>query len=137
MKKVYLLLVLFFAAASTYAGTADYFVNDDQVETTLNEAIQIDFSTQSATSANFLDASMVQAADPNPWVAFVLAWVVGWTGIHRVYLGGKGSLIAIYVVTCGGIFGIVPLIDWIVLLIGAAKNDISQFVGNDSFFMWK
>ena len=83
-----------------------------------------------------LNMASVQATDPNPWVAFALSWVLGGIGVHRVYLGGKGSLILIYFITCGGIFGIVPLIDWIVLLVGAIKGDISQFVNNDAFFMW-
>jgi hypothetical protein len=41
-----------------------------------------------------------------------------------------------YILTCGGIFGIVPFVDWIVLLIGLVEDDISKYVNNPKFFMW-
>ena len=73
---------------------------------------------------------------PNPWAAFAICWVVGHFGIHRRYLGTKSSMWAIYTFTCGGIFGIVPMVDWVVLLIGAANNNIRPYVNNKNFFMW-
>jgi hypothetical protein len=45
-------------------------------------------------------------------------------------------LIPAYIFTCFGIFGIVPLVDWIVLLIGLVNDDISKYEDNDKFFMW-
>jgi uncharacterized membrane protein len=39
-----------------------------------------------------------------------------------------------YILTCGGIFGIVPLVDFIVLIINI--DNISKYVNNPKFFMW-
>ena len=116
-------------------SSSKYTIDDNQVENLMEQSVQVNFTLSQEQVDGILGTTSIQA-EPNAWVAFALSWVIGWTGIHRVYLGGKGSLILIYIVTCGGIFGIVPLIDWIVLLVGAIKGDISQFVGNDKFFMW-
>lgn len=137
MKKSLLSAVFMMCALFMFAGTSDYYIDDAAVETKLNNATQVSLTAIDGMSqVDFMNVASVQAADPNPWVAFALAWVLGGIGVHRVYLGGKGSLILIYFITCGGIFGIVPLIDWIVLLVGAIKGDISEYVGSDKFFMW-
>lgn len=136
MKKLFILFFAVCAVFVTQAESSDYFVNDAEVEQVLEESVQVTFSATEIQLNSVLNASSVQATDPNPWVAFALAWVVGAFGIHRVYLGGKGMLIVLYIITCFGIFGVVPLVDWIVLLVGAINGDISQYVNNDSFFMW-
>jgi hypothetical protein len=52
-------------------------------------------------------------------------------------LGTKGSMWAIYTFTCGGIFGVVPLVDFFVLIAdGIVKENISKYENNESFFMW-
>ncbi|MBC7777339.1 MAG: TM2 domain-containing protein [Phycisphaerae bacterium] len=63
-------------------------------------------------------------------VAILIAFFIGWTGLHRVYLGGRPVLILLYIITLGGIFGLLPLIDFIRLLIG----HMDHYEGNDKFF---
>jgi len=43
---------------------------------------------------------------------------------------------ALYTFTCGGIFGIIPLVDWIMLLIGIIENNIGSYENNTNFIMW-
>ena len=43
---------------------------------------------------------------------------------------------AIYTFTFCGIFGIVPFVDWVMLLIGVVDDNISQYIGNTRFIMW-
>jgi len=62
-------------------------------------------------------------------VAILLAFFIGWTGLHRVYLGGRPILILFYIITFGGIFGLIPLIDFIRLIIG----HMAHYEGNDKF----
>ncbi len=137
MKKFLTTTFTMLIACALFAGSSNYYIDDAAVENKLNSATQVVFDANTMQfNGDHLPFASIEQGDPNPWIAFILAWVVGGLGIHRVYLGGKTSLILIYVVTCFGIFGIVPLVDWIVLLIGAVKNDISAYVNNDSFFMW-
>ncbi|HQB78543.1 MAG TPA: NINE protein [Tenuifilaceae bacterium] len=68
---------------------------------------------------------------------FFIPFPVGGFGIHRHYLGTKGSMWAIYFFTCGGIFGIVPMVDWIVILVdGILNKNIDKYTNNEKFFMW-
>jgi hypothetical protein len=67
-------------------------------------------------------------------VAAMLAFpVTGITGIHRVYLGTRAYIPVVYVGTLGGCVGILPLVDFVVLLI---DKDISPYENNGKVFMW-
>ena len=72
--------------------------------------------------------------EKNAWLAVILDFFLGGIAIHRVYLGGTPVLILGYLLTIGGIFGIVPLVDFFVLIIN--NQDISKYVNNNRFFMW-
>lgn len=131
MKKSLLLIAALFVFSAGYANsTSKYYVNDDQVETLMEESVQVQFDN--SIESPFGVASI--QADKNVWIAVALAWFVGGFGVHRVYLDGKASLIAIYIFTGCGIFGIVPLVDFFALIIN--NDDISKYIGNDKFFMW-
>jgi TM2 domain-containing membrane protein YozV len=67
-------------------------------------------------------------------VALLLDFFLGGLGVHRFYLGTEVLTGVGYILTCGGIFGIVPLIDFVVLIINL--DDISPFIDNPKFFMW-
>lgn len=53
-------------------------------------------------------------SDKNKWITFLLAFLVGWLGVHRFYVGKIGSGVA-WLLT-GGVFGIGWFIDWIMIL---------------------
>lgn len=63
--------------------------------------------------------------------AIVLCWFFGGIGIHRVYLGGQGSLIFIYCITFGGC-GVVWLVDLIILI----TDGTDRFENNNRFIAW-
>ena len=70
----------------------------------------------------------------NKKVAAALAFpITGVTGIHRVYLGTAAYVPVVYVGTLGGCLGILPFIDFVVLLV---EKDISKYEGNRKIFMW-
>jgi len=139
MKKLLTLFafVAIFAGSQAKASTAEYIIDDQAVEAVFQNGVQL-------SAAQLLDNLQIAditnqteiKADRQPVVAFLLAWFLGPFAIHRVYLGGTAVLIPAYIFTCFGIFGIVPFVDWIVLLIGVVNDDIAKYEDNDKFFMW-
>ncbi|MEZ4901421.1 MAG: TM2 domain-containing protein [Spirosomataceae bacterium] len=145
MKKLFALVFCFavLLVSKSHATTAEYFVDAQAIEETLNAGDQLDITDAAqATSAleNLMasgnDATKIMAGDKKPVVAFILAWVVGFLGIHRAYLGTSGGVIVGYILTCGGL-GIVALIDWIVLLLEVIEEkNFDKYVGSKKFFMF-
>jgi TM2 domain-containing membrane protein YozV len=68
-------------------------------------------------------------------VAATLAFPLpfGVIGLHRIYLGTKPYVPLIYISTLGGAAGILPFIDFWVIL---CKKDISSYKENPHIFMW-
>ncbi|PZX16874.1 TM2 domain-containing protein [Breznakibacter xylanolyticus] len=132
--------VLFFALVlglSTFAvdASASFKIDDNQVESLFAAADEVSTSMMFDAldmSANASTATI--SAGKDPLVAILLDFFLGGLGIHRFYLGTKTMTGIGYILTCGGIFGLVPLIDLIVLAVN--YDDISQFVDNPKFFMW-
>jgi TM2 domain-containing membrane protein YozV len=137
-KKIKNILVLgtFLTLLCNVSFASMYKMDHDAVDVLFAEAVEISSSLDAASLFNATGTNAVLSNSPNPWVAFAICWVVGGFGVHRHYLGTSGSMWALYTFTCGGIFGIVTFVDWVVLLIGAANDDISKYVNNTSFFMW-
>lgn len=57
----------------------------------------------------------------------------GIIGAHRIYLGTKPYVPLVYIATIGGAVGIVPFVDFIVLLL---EKDISKYQNNPNIIMW-
>lgn len=71
----------------------------------------------------------------NKKVAAALAFPFpfGCVGLHRVFLGTAPHVPIVYAATAGGVFGLIPLIDCITLLI---QKDISDYENNSHVIMW-
>jgi TM2 domain-containing membrane protein YozV len=57
----------------------------------------------------------------------------GVIGLHRIYLGTKPYVPLVYIGTIGGAFGILPFIDFCVILL---DKDIERYKTNPHVFMW-
>lgn len=141
MKKLLLVLgLVLLVSVTTKANVNQYRVNDAQIEALFAQAQQVNVSQingfEGMLTMPEANLPMVKKSDKNAAVAFILAFFVGELGIHRLYLGTKTMTWVGYILTCGGIFGIVPFVDWIVLLIGLVDDDIRKYVDNPKFFMW-
>lgn len=76
-------------------------------------------------------AKIQQASSEGRVVAAALfALFLGFFGVHRVYLGGSGLLILGYIVTFGGIFGLLPIIDFIRIV----AEGTDHYEDNDALF---
>lgn len=136
MKKIIILsLILSMTALCSYATpSSGYTANDkliDQMLTKATETVNITFTD---LSLGDMTGTATAGGTKNAGVALVLDFFLGGLGIHRFYLGTEVMTGIGYILTCGGIFGIVPLVDFIVLIINI--DDISKYVNNPKFFMW-
>lgn len=68
-------------------------------------------------------------------IAAVLAFPFpfGIVGLHRIYLGTEPFVPVVYIATAGGVFGLLPLIDFIAILL---EKDIDRYIWNNQVFMW-
>ena len=57
----------------------------------------------------------------------------GIVGLHRIYLGCSPHKPVVYIATVGGGFGLLPFIDFWVLL---TSKDASQYMNSGQVFMW-
>jgi TM2 domain-containing membrane protein YozV len=142
MKNIFLVsafLVLFCSISNANVASSSYKLDNASVDAIMDNAIEVnvvDVVESSMFGANATSTTTLSQSK-NGWAAFVLCWFLGEFGVHRHYLGTKGSMWAIYTFTCCGIFGVVPTIDLIVLLVHAIKDDIEKYENNNNFFMWK
>jgi len=140
MKKVFTLILLIAATFSfSQVNAAKYSIDEkaiDQLFTTATETsmISMNASNFSAIPSAVSSPLMANAEEKDAVVAIVLDFFLGGLGIHRFYLGTETLTGLAYIFTCGGIFGVVPLIDFVVLVIN--NDDISPYIDNPKFFMW-
>lgn len=134
-KMIFLSLVLVAVLCSYNAKASSYEANDKQIDalfTSAPEVVNAAFTNLSPAAIS--TAPLAAAASKDAIVAIVLDLFLGGFGVHRFYLGTEVMTGVGYILTCGGIFGIVPLIDLIVLVID--NEDISKYINNPKFFMW-
>ncbi|MDP2890826.1 MAG: TM2 domain-containing protein [Bacteroidota bacterium] len=138
MKKLILIIVLFATILSVnQANASSYSVNEQAVDQLFENAIETSMISMNANELSSVASnvsSTVMAAEKDAIVAIALDFFLGGLGIHRFYLGTETLTGLAYIFTCGGIFGIVPLVDLIVLIID--NKDISAYINNPKFFMW-
>lgn len=117
-----------------------YVVDDQQIEQLIAQSEDVSLA---AVGTNLLQSQQMTANLAGParikaskdfTTALLLNLFLGGLGIHRLYLGTETLTWVGYILTCGGIFGIVPLVDLIVLIVH--NDNISPYVDNPKFFMW-
>lgn len=57
----------------------------------------------------------------------------GIVGLHRIYLGTKPYVPVAYIASLGGVFGILPFIDFCAITF---NKDFDQYRNNGKVFMW-
>ncbi|MFP4604956.1 MAG: TM2 domain-containing protein, partial [Bacteroidales bacterium] len=108
--------------------------NEERIDALFETATESDFNLLAETTMNKPNFQTMAMNEKDPMVAILLDFFLGGLGVHRFYLGTKPMTGIGYILTCGGIFGVVPLIDLIMLAID--YEDISKYVDNPKFFMW-
>ncbi|MBQ9462380.1 MAG: TM2 domain-containing protein [Bacteroidales bacterium] len=133
MKKLVLSLIAVVAIAFS-ANAANYKVDNNAIDNIIEnatEVVTLEVATPAAANLPAVEQKVVK-----PVTALILNFLVGCFGVHRHYMGTAPGMWALYTFTFGGIFGIVDLVDFIMLIIGTIDNDISKYINNRKFFMW-
>lgn len=138
MKKI-LFVVAFICTMLTFSNVeaSNYQINDAKVDALFEKAsttIMMNFDEISSDMMSPSATFNTSFKSKSPVAAIVLDFFLGVLGVHRFYLGTKVMTGVGYILTFGGIFGLIPLVDLIVLAVNF--DDISQFVDNPKFFMW-
>jgi TM2 domain-containing membrane protein YozV len=58
---------------------------------------------------------------------------LGIVGMHRIYLGTAPYVPVVYIASVGGVFGILPFIDFCMILL---EKDVERYSNNTKVFMW-
>ena len=140
MKKLLIALVAFFAI-TTVASAAPYRLDEASVDNAIESAVAVSpFDLLAEIPAPLpagMPASSSISAGKSPVAAILLTFFLGGFGIHRHYMGTRPWMWAIYTFTFGGIFGVVPFVDFIVEIVATVEdNSVARYCGNTSFFMW-
>lgn len=67
--------------------------------------------------------------------AALLAFPLGVFGLHRIYMHTAPGVPFIYIVTFGGLFGVLPFIDFVLILLN--KDIHLTYTSNPHLFMWQ
>lgn len=126
MKKILVVLVAL-VAFSFAANASSYSVNDASIDALFAEA-----TMEAPAPAGIVNAD----GQTKTLIAFVIDTIgLGAIGIHRLILGTKPVNVVWYILTFGGIFCLIPFIDWIMMLIDLL-NGSASFINNPAFIMW-
>lgn len=136
MKRI--LVVLGLLVGFSFASQANsYQVNDAAIDNLFANSTEIMVSSFNNLNPTGDALPVILEKENEAIIATIICWVVGGFGIHRHYLGTKKYMWAIYTFTGCGIFGIVPFVDfWVLLIDGVIQENVSKYQNNEKFFMW-
>lgn len=132
MKK--LVLTLAAALVALCASANNYVANDTAIDALVENSVEMVMEAAApAAPANMIQLSNNQ----DPLIATLLSWFTGWVGLHRYYLGTSVWMALPYALTGGG-FGIITLIDSVLLTIDLVQNNSinGQYINNPRILMW-
>lgn len=132
MKK--LVLTLAVALMALCASANNYVANDAAIDALVENSVEMVMEAAPAMPA----ANMVSlSSNQDPLIATLLSWFTGWCGLHRYYLGTQVWMGLPYLLTGGG-FGVVTLIDAVLMTIDLIQNNSinPQYINNPRILMW-
>ena len=128
MKRFLAVAVALFAFVAV-SSASNYSVDEASIDALFTEAV-----TEASASASAGISGM--DSQTKNIVALVVDMVgLGFVGIHRLILGTQPINCLWYFLTFGGIFYIIPFIDWIMILIDLL-NGTASYLDNPAFIMW-
>ncbi len=121
------------------ANAANYSVDEASIDAMIEAAAEVSPLAMENASADLTSPTVkVQLGEGvQPIIAFIPSAipVTGWLACHRMYMGTSALAIILNIVTGGG-FGVVYVVDAVMLLLGVLDNNISQYCDNGRWLMW-
>ena len=130
MKKFFAAIVALLAVAAV-ANAAEYSVDEAAIDALFTEAV-----VEAPAEMMAPVVSIGGDATTTNLIALVLDYVgLGFFGIHRLILGTNPLNCLWYILTVGGIFGVIPIVDGVVLIIDLIQGG-ANYLDNPKFIMW-
>lgn len=119
------------------ASASNYSINESAIDAMIESASEVTPMTLQESPSDIMASTIKIGAAPQPIIAFVLSVVpvTGWLAVHRMYMGTSPFAVILNIVTGGG-FGVVYVVDWVVLLLGVLENNIKPYCNNGKWLMW-
>lgn len=136
MKKFFASLVAILAIGIA-ANAANYTIDESAIDAAIEAAVEVAPSAMEAVAPSVTDPTISLGMDVQPILAFIFSAipVTGWLAIHRMYMGTSVLAVVLNIVTGAG-FGVVYVIDAVMLLLGVLDNNISKYCNNGRWLMW-
>ncbi len=127
------ILLILASVIRSYALIANNAHSIEQLTVTDTVFISNELTLPSASITK--DSISTKEKRKEKWVAAITAcpFPLGFVGAHRIVLGTKPWVPLVYIATFGGVLGLLPLIDFCVILF---SKDIEQYENNPNIFMW-
>jgi hypothetical protein len=135
-----LLFVILFLVGSIISTIANpYIIDDSKVDAMFNQATEIALPSVSSVLPNApaMSSSFLGSDEGKVIGSLFLIPIVGIFGVHRHVLGTQDQMWMIYSCSLCGIVGIVPFLDfWVLLLDGLINGNADRYTDNNYFLMW-
>jgi len=137
MKKFIIVIAAIFGMAIA-ANANEYTIDDSQIDALIENAVEAaPAAALNAVAAVSNNAAATTISSKSDAASILLCFFLGGFGIHRHYMGTAPWMWAAYTFTFGGIFGVVPFVDFIVMIVGLVDDSgLGQYYGNRKFLMW-
>ena len=137
MKKILLALVAMFAITLA-ANAADYRLDESAIDAVIENAVAVSPSSiMGEMNATMHSNASLSAGTVNSAAAIILNFFLGGFGVHRHYMGTRPWMWAIYTFTLCGFFGVVPFVDFIVMIVALVEDgSVGRYCGDTRFIMW-
>ena len=126
MKNFLILIFAFFACSISSSAKVTRFDSYQNLEIVLNNNLSFSDSVSAKTSEPSIKEN-------KKLMAAAINLTLGMLGAHRLYLGTKPHVPVFYLLTFGGVFFILPIIDFFVLTF---SKDITPYQNNTKIIMW-
>lgn len=130
--RFFAILVFALIGLQLKSNTTSYIIIEDTT-THIAEVITCNFSDEKPNPI----FSLIKKRQKNQKkiISAILAFPFpfGIVGLHRIYLGTKPYVPVTYIASLGGIFGVLPLIDFFAII---TDKNFEHYNNNGSVFMW-